>query len=479
LLLLFIPNNDSLWIDEGQTIKYTRLDSFSDFWVTLLQDSNSEAQMPLGILIPWIAAKFIGTSELAQRCLNLIWIATACLLFRGISKIIRAPWLVLFFAIQPYLWFYTAEIRPYAMQILGSTLLAWSVVKAIYANPQSYHWFYIFWLGSFFLCSTSMLGAVTTGSCFLFLAVYLHFTLNWNPNFKQTLLLTGYWISLGVLGVYYLWTLLKGAGGAKVWQLGIKNILFSVYEILGFSGLGPDRQLLRETGRNGFDVIISQLAPHSIGLTILSCLYLLLLIIGCKHLPTTDQRKKTLVFVCGGVFTLSIAVMFTAAYCAKFPFWGRHLAPAFAFWVIFSGALFSVWMNAHPKIAKIWLGLTITVLLYSSLTLRFNAHYRHDDYRTATTWAIQALQQGKTVWWAADIPTAIYYHVPVKSDSNTNGILDARNIDAGQISISKIPDTIIVSKPDLYDFNGSIKNYLIKNNFLLIHEAKAFKLYQR
>jgi hypothetical protein len=43
---------------------------------------------------------------------------------------------------------------------------------------------------------------------------------------------------LGLLTIYYLWQRARGAGGYTGREVGVGNIGFAAYELLGFSGLG-------------------------------------------------------------------------------------------------------------------------------------------------------------------------------------------------------------------------------------------------
>ena len=52
------------------------------------------------------------------------------------------------------------------------------------------------------------------------------------------------------LGLYYLQTLLRDAGGAKLWDPSIKNYLFSIYEMIGLSGIGPSYLMIRDIASN-------------------------------------------------------------------------------------------------------------------------------------------------------------------------------------------------------------------------------------
>jgi hypothetical protein len=120
---LFMVGSDSLWIDEGQILPLTRQSSFSDWMAALLANQKSEAQMPLSMFVAWVAGKVLGESEWQIRSLNALWVALAGTAVGRLGQVLRLPILLPLFLVQPFLWYYANEARPYALLICISAWL--------------------------------------------------------------------------------------------------------------------------------------------------------------------------------------------------------------------------------------------------------------------------------------------------------------------------------------------------------------------
>ena len=127
-----------------------------------------------------------------------------------------------------------------------------------------------------------------------------------------------------------------------------------------------------------------------------------------------------------------------------------------------------LWMRATAMAA-------LAVLLISALEIRFAPRHRRDDYRTAATEALQAITNGRKVLWAADCSAARYYHVPV----NEPAVILGSAIGNDSLRSQPAPDLVFLSKPDIYDPKGVIRNYLRNNDFKVIRELQAFRIFAR
>ena len=183
----------------------------------------------------------LGTdSEWTLRAQNILWSGIAVFFLWRAGLMLGMPWLCLVLAGYPFVWTYTNEFRPYAMQIAFRQRYALFI-----GNNRKYSHIGLglilltAWLAESVLCATSMIGVSTFGPVF---GACNHPPQSDILNLRHVALPTApACVMIINLGVYYAWTLSKGAGGAKVWDPGLGNIFFSVYELLGFTGLGPSR----------------------------------------------------------------------------------------------------------------------------------------------------------------------------------------------------------------------------------------------
>jgi uncharacterized membrane protein len=479
-LVPLMPSADSLWVDEAQTWRYARHTSLSATWEQFRVEKFSEAQMPLGMLAAWSWAQLLGTSEFALRAPNMLYAVGAILCFYFIARKEDLPSLPLFLAVQPYLWFYVNEARPYALQILGGSLLLLALHQVYRGNVSSLKWVIMWGAGAIICSASSMLGAIPT----LAFTVALFWELlrkHYLPGKGQLVIFAGTTVSLLALGFYYLQTLLAGSGGSKIWSVGLQNLVFSVVEFLGFAGLLPPRQALREMARAGLDhssevLNLWPFAPPTILMAAVFVVIGLFWVRNFRQIPRWVAASVAMV-------TGSVVLLFAASLIVGFPFWGRHLAPTFpAFVVALGWAVTSAWRVPLPLV-KVSAACLFALLLASSLMMCFSETHSKDDYRTAAAFAHETLARGGTVWWAADPAGANYYGLnPSPADTAANNtdqpVVLASNVTAVQASNLPHPELVILSKTDIYDSRGSLQAWLSQNKYALGHTPKAFWIFE-
>jgi MFS family permease len=481
-LVPLMPSGDSIWIDEAQTWRYARHASVAEVWQEFRNDKFSEAQMPLGMAAAWAWARILVTSEWALRAPNMVYAAGSILCFYLIGRRERIPWMPLFMAIQPFLWFYVNEARPYALQIFGGSLLLLALYKVYRGHLSTANWAILWAVGSFVSSASSMLGAIPTLAITVAIGAEL-LRRRHSPNrFQSLALATGAFSLLG-LGSYYLSTLLKGAGGAKIWNVGAQNLLFSAVEFLGFAGLLPARHELRSTVRLGFSSPddLSGLFALAIPPTIMLLLLVAVAITWVRNLRETPRW----VVACAAVVGVSAGLLLIASMAASFPFWGRHLAAAFpafaaaACWVVSlswaSGSIF-------PRYSALALTATLAV---SSLMLRFSSIHVRDDYRYASKLGIEEASKGQIVWWAADPSAASYYGLQVLSGTGVTRLHPQASkvylvsiMSSAERDLLPRPHLIVISKPDSYDTAGTLRSFIVANNYELIGKSAAFSIFR-
>jgi len=279
---------------------------------------------------------------------------------------------------------------------------------------------------------------------------------------------------LGLLAVYYAWSVQRGAGGARLWSLGIGNIGLAVYELLGFAGLGPGRIELREAGREGLMHVVRVLSDYLLPLGLLS---VFLAAAGFLSLRLKRGIGREVFSLCLAVSFLGFLLLTGAAAAAKWPFWGRHLAPLLPF-IVLTIATACTNTNAPRWAARAVLIGIATCWLASSLSLRLLPRHANDAYREAASFARSALEAGRTVWWAADEATGSYYDVPL---SNNGSVGTARFVFApypSDLTNAGMPDAIVLSRPDQFDERGAIREWLSKHGYVRTNSWVAFTTWE-
>lgn len=479
-LVPLMPSADSLWVDEAQTWRYSRHTSLNAAWHEFQGERFSEAQMPLGMAAAWFWAQLFGTSEFALRAPNMLYAIGAILCFYIIGRKEDLPSLPLFLAVQPYLWFYVNEARPYALQIFGGSLLLLALHLVYRGNLSSVRWIVAWGAGALICSAGSMLGAIPT-LAFTATILWELVRRNYLPSKGQLAIFAGTTLSLLGLGAYYLQTLLAGSGGAKIWTVGLQNVLFSIIEFFGFAGILPSRQELREMARAGLSYPGEFFSLWTFALPTLG-MVLLLVVLGLFWLRNIRQTPRW-IMACFAVTAGSAALLFAASIVVGFPFWGRHLAPVFPAFVAALGWVIAMAWRGSGLLTKAAAAILLILLLISSLMLRFSERHAKDDYRTAASFAHETLAQGGTVWWAADPAGANYYGLE-PADRNAlatktePSVLLASNVTAVQASDLPYPSLVVLSKTDIYDSRGDLHAWLNENKYALIHTAKAFWLFE-
>jgi hypothetical protein len=464
-LLTLMISGDSIWIDEAYNARFAKLYGWNDFVKIFLQDHRSENQMPFGMFFSWICGSIFGTSELSLRGINIIWGITAIWAFYRIGKNSRTPWLPLFLSIQPFFWFYMNEARPYAMQIAGGSLLMLFLLGISLDPRNEKGWLPAYLTGGGILCGSSLLGVIPF-SAFSIVALALLIKKRYIPSRLALIVLSIFFVILLSLGVFYYWTIIEGAGGAKIWKVGVLNPAFVMYDFLGFGGLGPPRSDLRAMAR-GLIGINEFSLKRMVPVVALSGIYIVVVARLIRKKVFSDS------FLCAvtGVFVGSGAMLLIASLKMGFPFWGRHLAAVFPALVL----LIAISCSEKPSAGirkNLLLFMLSGILIYSSLQQRFSPFYKKDDYRGAAELARKVVAGGGVVWWAADDQAAVYYGLKFVTKNNFKKSKESELYEdpnslylvsgTNAVDFDQVPPAsmVILSKPDIYDSSGRLRQWM-------------------
>jgi hypothetical protein len=479
-MTVLMPGSESLWIDEAQTFHHMAQPTLSALFSGLLADQKSEALMPLGMFVAWLGGHLVGMSEWQMRAPNILWAALAVLAFVRLGQLWRAPWAPLLLATQPFLWFYANEARPYAFQIGCGAWLAAGCAEVLESRRLDARSLDILLVASAALVASTLFGMVTV------VAVAVVLWTLWRRErwaivrgARARITLGALWCA--VFGAYYVWRVALGAKGAKIWDVRLQNLGFAFYEFAGFTGLGPGRDELRELGRaGGGGVAIHGLASDLIWIALLS---LLLLAVGVMLRAAWEKgtRRREIAFytaVCAfvGGATLTLALV------ARFPFWGRHLAPVFPFYCALLVLGLAYIQHAYwPAVLRLGvLASLLALLALSSAQLRWSPRHSKDDYRSAAATAASALRAGREVWWSADPAAAGYYGLALSEGLPQPGkALLLSHVTHERIAALLLPDMIITSKRDIYDPGGEVGRLITTQQFRPTQHFKSFTVWER
>lgn len=497
LILAFSPSHDSIDMMESQTWDYARHETAAGFFRELRNDPSTESQMPLGMFSFWAWARVFGTGELAMRSLNLLWAAIALAAFARVGRQLSISWLPMLLAIQPFVWYYCGYARTPLMQIAGGALLLAGANGYLLHRPQEALSGLLLCLGAVVLSGANMFGLIPLAAVAVgFAAQGAWRTIHLPNSIKAAVFATA--AVLAPLAVYYALTLIRGAGGHAIWTVSPANLLFAIYEFLGFQGLAPGRQEVRCIMK-GLETP-SHLLPFLPGLLILAASYLALTGAAArswmtressasKHLPSpaiaqslpgSQLRSQALVvsWMMGmGVPLLSGIILYLVATIASIPFWGRHLAGAFPFWVLALGITIQwsrqgLWRKAG-RLASL---TTCGLLILSSLLIRFAAHHAHDDYRGAAAEALRISSLGGIVWWVADHSGGRYYGLPLAiAFTDRPGEI--------QFSMNRTqpgsPEAIIISRQDIFDSQRVASRLISSGRYKKTKSLQAFEIWEK
>lgn len=469
LLPLVALSNESLWIDEANAALKAIQPSLASWWHVLVNEKGSDLQMPFYMLYLWMWEKMAGHSELAFRAANVPWLVLSqWALYRTCRRTGTNPLPLLGIAsVNPFVWYYLNEARPYVMQYAGSCMVISGCSGILFRERATDADWWWLTFGLLLLAGSSMLGSVWAASAsagVFFIHLRRGAPVRSGPAATAAL-------GLGGLAAYYVWTLANGARGTSVGGTGLLNLLFATFELFGFAGLGPGRLQIRQSGLNAFADLHSAILP----LVGAAVLFLGLLAYTARIAPRTQYRRIAI----GAAFYSGppMLLLLILGYTQHFRILGRHFAPLLPVIIaLFTFAIAKVWFR-HARLGTLLYAAVITLWLSSALSLRFGERHRKDDYRGAASLAREAVHQGETTWWAADAAAAIYYGLP-KGASNAvfTTLMNPRAEDLRRL---RPPRIVVLSKHDVYDSSASISAYLAQHDYRIIRLLPAFSIWER
>jgi hypothetical protein len=346
--------------------------------------------------------------------------------------------------------YFVNDFRPYSMQIAAGACAAAAMGRWLEGVQEpGFKGLHAICAACVFLIVCSLTGAVWAAGVAAGAVISRPECLRHFGFWKRALP----WVSIALAaGAYYAIMMAKGYRAAGIPDAGILNVLFGLYEMTGLLGLGPSKDELRRS--------LGSIIPH---------LWLLIpaaICIGSAwilgFLSWARKSPQLSVVAALAVVILPLMVLAVMGLVLDFRVVGRHLSPAIPAILLPIAACLQA--NGPRRVLVRSLGAAACgFMLLSYLNVRLHKRHANDDYRSATTIAIQALKDGKRVWWQADMNATRYYAY------RTGGM---PMVHAIQVLESDPPtsllsaDLVIINRPELkhrgVDYQADLKRNFFK-----------------
>jgi len=466
-------NGSSFWIDECMTARFVSQPTFAAWWHDMRTTDYPEAQMPLYVFYLWGWDKLFGHGEWSLRLAALPWFVPGVAVFLySLRRLGRGgAAVILVTCSSAFVWYYLNEARPYAMQVGVSCLIFAALAECKSpAEGSSRRWFLVFLVGLVLLSAISIIGMVWISAAIVAMwGMFPVVTLkDWGRrNLKYISVAVA---MLGVLGSFYLWTVLRGAKATMIGTTNLQSLAFILYEQLGFTGLGPGRTELREQGVRALGSYWPWLCLYAIGVGVV-------LSAGIRAVWKSTSRQWALWVATG--LAIPVSFFLVAGMLAHFRVLGRHLTPLMPVWFcLLSFGVMTLWRHrrAGRTVVTVFLGLS----LISAIEIRWSPRHLKDDYRAAVAFTKTALDSGRSVWWNASWEAADHYGLQLTSDpTQRDRALLVFNPTADSLAQLPLPDVAVVTKPDIFDPRRVVLTRLTQAGYRQETNFPALDVWQR
>lgn len=425
---LAYTSSQSFWMDEGGTIFKAMMPTLAEWWKMLLHLKGSDVLMPLYMIYMWFWHHALGaTSEYALRLSNLPWLVLA------VVVLARVRFWPLVCLISPFVLYFVDELRAYTMQIAAGACAAAALGRWLKSDAKND------FRGVHALCAACLFLIVSSMTSAVWAAGVAAGAVITRPDCLRN---AGFWLRaapwlLAALGAggYYGYMMQSGYRATEIENAGLLNVLFGVYEMTGLLGLGPGKEEVR--------VSLKAVIPHLWllvpGTAIIGSAWLCGLLAWARTAP-----PRHLIGAVAAVL-LPLALLTLAGTAMDFRVLGRHLSPAIPAILLPIAACLQTGLNGRKP--ALFLGAAACLLMFvSALNVRLNERHAKDDYRKATAIVIESLQNGKRVWWLADMNATRYYAYRAGGYPMVHRI---QELESDPPTSPMFADVIIVNRPDL------------------------------
>jgi hypothetical protein len=246
--------------------------------------------------------------------------------------------------------------------------------------------------------------------------------------------------------------------------------VYVAYELLGFTGLGPGRDALREQGAHA-------LLPYAPWLAAYALATAAVLGAGLWNLRCSPWRLR--VAGVGVALLLPTAFLLATGVLRHFRVLGRHFTPLLVVILLVLAWGVAWWWGRGRLGRSVAVGWLILALC-SALSVRWASRHQKDDYRTAAAHTSVALELGWRVWWNAAPQGARYYGVPITTNSaDTDRAFALFGPAVSELERAAVPDLILVSRPDVYDHHRALVTWLSEKRYRQTTGFAGFEVWER
>jgi hypothetical protein len=167
-------------------------------------------------------------------------------------------------------------------------------------------------------------------------------------------------------------------------------------------------------------------------------------------------------------------VMFAAVSLLKdFRVLGRHLSPMLPVVLLPVARC----LQECPKGNKSWIALSVSTLaiwLTSGLSMRLSERHARDDYRRASAIMFKSLQDGRRVWWQADMNATRYYAYRIGGMNLVNTI---QTLESDPPTGLMFADMVVINRPDIRFRGKDYQSELKRNYFKPVARFSGFEIW--
>lgn len=464
---------ESFWIDELSSAYVAGQSTWTGF-NQALSILGSEAQMPFYMAWLWGWAHLFGVSEWGLRAANLPWAVVAVVAWLGLLRRGGVGGWAVWILLSPFLGYYMNEARPYVMTC-ATSLVALYAAERLCARelPQADRAASVLLLAGVGLClGASLLNLMLLPS----LLVYGVVRKGGQGGVRAVRDLArnqaGTWAGLlGVtacVAVYYAFTLAQGHGGYRA-PFSLVNAAATVYEALGFGGLGVPRAFAHE-------MALGEVWPRY-GLTLAAGIVAWVLVAWAVWLSRRsilqDPVCRAAIAGCmvGSLGLVAAAVVFRTA------LWGRHfmvVMPLF-FWAVACGL--EPCRRERPGLARVAGWVLVGVFAVSIVRQRALDDYRKDPLREALV-ELRAISRHRP-----DRPAlALVYPLALwRYGASGDGIVEVSAWPEAKIKrwLAEHPQYwIMVNRPEKLDLSGLWMRQLKESHATVIWQRGNTRIYR-
>ena len=483
LVAICAISSGSLWIDEFGTWLLTRSDSILDWWRQLQSWHDSDSQIPLYHFLMYGWTKVVGTDAVAMRASNvgMFVVANLALLWPFRSQPTIAVPVILTSCLNAPIWYYLNEIRPYIMLYMGTCLMVGAIIEMMGSEqrPSSFG-IKVLCIGAVLSSGATVIGIAWAASAIVFMLIY------WLVIRKESLsdLVSKNWFTFAIavlcitaLIAHDVRMLALGKHPA-VYETNIGTVLFSFYTNLGLLGVGPGMLDIRANG-------VGALVPFLPIIAFSATLFSFVAIGGFLNIRNVLGNRTILLLI--GCILLPVLFLFALGVVMHWRVLPRHFIPLVSvFSLLYAFGL--AWLWRRRLVGRAVALISATMMGYSSLSVRYAPRHAKDDYKHAAELAAIELARDGCVWWIADIRGALYYGIPYPSEElafpsygspgafprRLSALLPVSEKTFSLLSAQDPPTLVLFSKPDIYDSQNVVNNYLSVNKYQVVETFPAF-----